>query len=137
MTLIRRGGLPLALELGDRLVNFCGEDVGLVGPRSFLTLVFLPSDAKNPPPDFAPDGSAICRVGGDSDVDGISKVDARFCGRLGGTTPARDGYGSGGGDLGDGISSPARVERSCAIYASGLTGNVASETIEPCDVCRG
>ena len=50
---------------------------------------------------------------------------------------AKDGYGRGGGDLVGDKSSISLTERSVAVYASARTGKVASEPIEPCDVCLG
>ena len=90
MTRIKRGGLPFELVLGGRLVNFGGEEFGLMaGLRSFLTLVFLPREEKKPPVGLLGGANVAGCDRGERTEDGISMVDARFGVLAGATIPTK------------------------------------------------
>ena len=90
---------------------------------SFLTLAFLPREAKKFP------GEANIRL----DEEEPSTEDDRV--GIDALLDASDGYGRDGGRVEMELSTSGLTVRSVAIEASGRLGNVTSDIIEPPDIC--
>ena len=124
-----------AITMGRCFVSTFVGDWGLLDkrpPLSLRMLVLRPRDAKKPVPELFDPGNGICRdLAGDS-----SSVEVRAGARCNWTC-ASEGYGSMAGGAVVGGGSLGRVDRSVAVYASARIGNVISDAIDPCEMCRG